>query len=76
MTAVWKALVWLDRWVNDKLLRGRWETISGRCWRRIAKGCQLCKWLCAKLDAVDPGHCRDAFLGDRAGGNPHNLPWI
>lgn len=76
MSTPWRALVWLDKWVNDNLLRGRWETVSGRCYRRIAKGCPVCKWLCRRLDRVDPGHCRRAFFNDRAGNNPHNLPWV
>lgn len=73
---MWRALIWLDKWINDRLLKGRWETISGRCYRRGAKGCAVCAWLCRRLDQVDPGHCRRAFFGDRAGNNPHNLPWV
>lgn len=50
--------IWLDMWVNDKLLRGRWETISHRCWRRIkTKNCSFCGWLCKLLDKVDLNHC-------------------
>lgn len=67
MKTVWKLLVWLDRWVNDKLLRGRWETISSRCYRRIwTQGCPVCGWLCRQLERVDPGHCRKAYYGDTA----------
>lgn len=76
MNAVWKALVWLDRWVNDKILRGRWETISSRCYRRMAHGCRFCSWMCAKLERIDPGHCKLAYYYDRAHGNQNNLPWI
>lgn len=65
MTPIWRFLVWFDRWVNDKLLRGRWETISGRCWRRKAKGCRFCAWLCRMLGRVDPNHCRKAYFADR-----------
>lgn len=67
-------LVWLDRWVNDKILRGRWETMSGRCYRRKAGGCRLCGWLCKQLNKIDPNHCRKAYFSDRIL-NP-NLPWI
>jgi len=74
MNPLIRALIWLDKWTNDKLLRGRWETISGRCHRRMAKGCSVCGWLCRALDRVDPGHCRRAFFADRAK-NP-NLPWV
>lgn len=76
MPAFWKLLVWLDRLANDKFMRGRWETISGRCYRRLAKGCMVCKWLCGKLDHIDQDHCKNAFLSDRADGNPNKLPWI
>lgn len=65
MNAIWRALIWLDKWVNDKLIRGRWETISGRCYRRIAKGCKVCYWLCKMLDKIDPDHCRKAYFNDR-----------
>lgn len=74
MKAILRALIRLDRWANDVLLRGRYETISGRCFRRTAKGCRVCGWLCRTLDRVDPGHCKRAFFGDRAK-NP-NLPWV
>jgi len=76
MRRIWLGLIRLDRWVNDVILRGRWETISSRCYRRAAKGCIVCDWLCRMLHRVDPGHCRRAYFGDRAGDNPHNLPWI
>lgn len=61
----WVFLVWLDCWVNDKLLRGRWETISGRCYRRTAKGCRFCSWLCKALHKVDQDHCKRAYFNDR-----------
>ena len=65
MKTVWKLLAWLDRWVNDKLLRGRWETISSRCYRRIwTQDCRFCGWLCRQLNKIDPDHCRKAYLGD------------
>lgn len=70
----WSSLVWLDCWVNDYLLRGRWETISGRCHRRTAKGCIFCTWLCKALNKIDPGHCKRAYFGDRLK-NP-GLPWV
>ena len=74
MKAFWRALIRLDRWVNDVLLRGRYETISGRCYRRAAKGCPVCTWLCRALDTVDPGHCRRAFFSDRKKNT--DLPWV
>ena len=67
-------LLVLDRFVNDKIFRGRYEYISGRCHRRIASGCRLCKWLCNALNKIDPDHCHKAFLADRLK-NP-DLPWI
>lgn len=64
---LWKFLAWLDRWVNDKLLRGRWETISSRCYRRIwTQDCKMCGWLCTQLGRIDPMHCQKAYLSDTA----------
>lgn len=65
MNALWRALIWLDRSVNDKWLRGRWETISGRCHRRRIKGCRFCAWLCRSLNRVDSNHCLKAYFADR-----------
>ncbi len=78
MTRVWQALIRLDKWVNDKLLKGRWETISGRCHRRMARYghrrfCH-CRWLCKLLHRIDKNHCRDAYFEDRRR-NP-GLPWL
>ncbi len=67
-----KFLVWLDRRLNDKWLKGRFETISGRCYRNAKKGEPICIWLVGVLDAIDPGHCERAYIGDRKL-NP-NLP--
>ena len=65
MDLIWKAIVWLDRWVNDKLLRGRWETISSRCYRRIwTQDCKVCGWLCTQLAKIDPMHCQKSYLSD------------
>jgi len=58
-------LAYLDRLINDKWLRGRFESISGRCFRRALKGCRLCHWLCRKLNAIDPNHCQKAHFSDR-----------
>lgn len=74
MQNILKLLATFDRWANDKLLKGRWETISGRCYRRTAKGCRFCSWLCRALNKIDPNHCRKAYFSDRVY-NP-NLPWI
>jgi hypothetical protein len=74
MNWIWRFLLWLDIWVNDNLLRGRKEYISGRCYRRIAKGCKFCSWLCRMLDKVDRGHCKRAFFNDRL--RDPNLPWV
>lgn len=73
-SAIIRALIRLDRWVNDKLLKGRYETISGRCYRRSMHDCRFCTWLCGQLHKIDPGHCRRAFFEDRAK-NP-KLPWV
>lgn len=62
-------LIWLDRTVNDKLLRGRWETISSRCFRRAKQGHRFCTWLCKRLGEIDPNHCQKAYTADRVG-NP------
>lgn len=71
---VWQGLVNLDRAVN-RLFRGRWETISSRCHRRIwTKGCRLCGWLCNKLHQIDPFHCREAYHNDIA--NNPRIPRI
>ena len=73
---IWRSLVWLDKWINDKLLKGRWETMSGRCYRRTAKGCKFCGWLCKLLEKIDPvpDHCKRAYFSDRLK-NP-DLPWL
>jgi hypothetical protein len=68
---IWAKLVWADREINDKWLKGYFETISGRCHRT---DCRFCRWLCKKLDAIDPNHCKNAYLKDRID-NP-DLPWI
>lgn len=74
MNPILRALVWLDRWVNDVMFRGRWETISGRCWRRMTgkKKCRVCTWLCRLLNRAEADHCRKAYFFDRIS-NP-NLP--
>ena len=70
---IWKFLVWFDKTVNDKWGRGRWETISGRMYRRNKQGkCWLCGWMCRQLEKIDTNHCKDAYLNDRKV-NP-NLP--
>ena len=72
---LWKFLAWLDRWANDVLLRGRWETISSRCYRRQwTKGCRFCGWLCGLLHRIDPYHCKKAYETDIAR-NP-NIPRV
>lgn len=65
-------LIWLDRWANDVILSGRWETISGRCHRRRLKGCRFCTWLCHMLGRVDSNHCVKAYFADRI--NNPDLP--
>lgn len=75
MNRLWAFLIWLDMTVNDKWFSGRFETISGRMYRRQATHtCRGCAWLCALFDKVDPGHCRSAYFADRLR-NP-DLPWI
>lgn len=65
MKAILNFLAWLDRWVNDNLLHGHWETISSRCYRRIrSKNCRFCAWLCARLHSIDPDHCKRAYEYD------------
>jgi hypothetical protein len=60
-----QAAIWFDRWSNQNLLRGRFETVSGRSYRKAAQGCRVCTWLCAELEKIEPGHCRNAYLNDR-----------
>ena len=61
-----KFLVYVDKLINDKLIRGRWETISGRCYRRmILENCFVCKVLCFLLDKIDKDHCKKAYINDR-----------
>lgn len=72
MATLKSILAYWDRVVNDKWLRGRFETISGRCYRRIRKGCRFCIFLCNVLDKIDPMHCFKAYHSDRKI-NP-NLP--
>jgi hypothetical protein len=68
-------LIWADMTINDNWLGGRFETISGRLYRRQAtKDCAGCRWICGLLDRIDPGHCRKAYFNDRIR-NP-SLPWI
>jgi len=69
---IWKLLVLFDKWLNVQF-KGRWETISGRLYRRDRQGkCPLCGWVCAQLEKIDPGHCARAYIKDRKD-NP-NLP--
>jgi hypothetical protein len=75
MNAIWQFLIWLDMTVNDKLFRGRFETISGRLYRRQAThDCPGCRWICRLLDKVDRDHCRKSYFSDRIR-NP-DLPWV
>jgi hypothetical protein len=75
MKGLWEFLIWLDMTINDKWFGGRFETISGRLYRRQAShDCVGCRWICNMLDKVDPGHCRKAYFNDRMR-NPE-LPWI
>ena len=63
----WEWVVqYLDRNPNNFWFGGRDETISGRLGRRFLQGkCPLCGWICRQLDAIDPGHCAKAYIGDR-----------
>lgn len=63
-------LIWLD----EKRAGDLGETLPGRCHKRQASGCRLCKWLCRMLHTVDRGHCKKAYFADRLR-NP-NLPWV
>jgi len=64
MGHMWKFLVWLDYFANQKvLLGGRWETISSRCYRNHKKY-WYCRWLMRGLDSIQKDHCRDAYLKD------------
>jgi hypothetical protein len=75
MNAIWKWLIWLDMTVNDLWFGGRFETISGRLYRRqVTHDCPGCRWLCKLLDKVDRDHCRKAYFSDRIR-NP-DLPWV
>jgi hypothetical protein len=75
MNRIWEFLIWLDMTINDKLFGGRFETISGRLYRRQAShNCTGCRWLCGMLDKIDKDHCRKAYFADRLR-NPE-LPWI
>ena len=70
-----KFLIWLDDFVNVTLFKGRWETMSGRMYRRQTTAvCPLCRWICNLLSKIDPDHCRKSYFNDRKR-NP-NLPWI
>jgi len=62
---LWRWLVWLDYTANDKLLHGRYESLSSRTYRnhRRYRGCA---WLMRRLDAVDDNHCERMYLQDRA----------
>ena len=72
---IWKFLVWLDKKINRDIFKGRWETVSGRCYRRsAAHNCSGCRWLCRQLEKIQANHCRDAYFDDRKT-NPE-LPWI
>ena len=65
MKPILRLLAYLDRLANDKWFKGRFESISGRCWRRImTKQCRLCGWLCRALDKIDPDHCHKAHHSD------------
>lgn len=60
-----KLLAYLDRLINDKLLRGRFESISGRCYRRTKQGCRFCAGLCWLLGRIDTNHCQKSHERDR-----------
>jgi len=63
MTYIWRFLVWLDYTVNDKWLKGRWESISSRTYRNHRR-CKRAAWLMRMLDAVDKNHCEKMYLKD------------
>lgn len=60
----WGVLIWADKFVNDKVLFGKWETISARCGKH-RNTCKTCAWLCSILDKIDPNHCEDAVKNSK-----------
>jgi hypothetical protein len=66
---MWNFLVYLDRLINDKWLKGYFESISGRCHRTP---CWFCNWLCKHLNIIDKDHCKKSYINDRI--NNPDLP--
>ena len=74
-SSFWKFLVWLDYWINDNVLRGRWESMSSRTYRNHRKY-KFCYWLMRGLDSIDSNHCERMYIKDKES-NPFIplVPW-
>ena len=64
-----RPLIGFDQLASSMLAGDPDETISSRLGKSRAR-CVLCRWACALLDALDPGHCDNAIEHDR--GQPMN----
>lgn len=62
-------LIGLDQFANTLIGGAPDETISSRAARSRERGERWGRWLCAGLDWLDPGHCKDAKETEEQGGH-------
>lgn len=60
---LWNLLISLDQFVNTVFGGDPDETISSRCGKRV-EICKACRWLCERLNRIDPRHCKESIEAD------------